>query len=614
MYTNIFTFIAALSLFSFFEVPKEDPGSVLNLISAIFFSYLLFFLLCRRSFRIPETGKTFDRSYLSLTKSSHSTLINRYTVIALFFYSIIVCVFNLKGHLLSFFLLKTSNLALCLAGAIFPLFLFFLIIWYCSFPLHQYLAEGNSRFRNYIESNIRLNFSIIIPWIILSLAADLLSLLPEETALYLESNYVISLVLFFALFALVAVFFPYILIQIWKCPPIPKNSEREILENFSKNAGVNFSDMVLWNLFDSTMITAGIVGFIKQFRYLLVGPALLKILDKDELEAVLAHEIGHIKNRHMFFYLFFILGYTIFSYGFLKIIYTFILSRDYLFHILFSNNQNNSSLPAIISIIIILLFILFYFRYIFGFISRNFERQADIFALELKGNAGGIISSLNKIAIAGSHSRTAPSWHHFSIAQRTGFLEDCQQNPGLIKRHHKRVTRIKNVFIACLVLFSSLFFVLDKTVLKTSELNLYQKIIEKELKKNPADPALHFAIGNIFYEKKEYKQAEKSFLTVIHLYPTHHEALNNLAWLYVTAEDMEIRKPKDALIFAETASVLAPLPHILDTLAESYYVNGMHREAVFTIKKAIDKKPANIRYYKKQLKKFKKRSENLNLP
>jgi len=609
MYTNIFIFISALSLFSFFEVPKEGPEPVLNLILAIIFFYLFFFILCRRSFRIPKAGKTFDRYYLSFTKYSHASLVTRYTVIALFFYSIIVCIFNLKGHLLSFIFLKTSSLALCLAGAIFPLFLFFLIIWYCSFPLHKYLTGTNSNFQNYIESNIRLNFSIIIPWIILSLVTDLLSLLPEETILYLESNYILSLILFVTLFAVIAVFFPYILIRVWKCPAIPKNSERKKLEDFSGKAGVRFSDMVLWDMFDGTMITAGIVGLIKQFRYLLVGPVLLKILDPDELESVLAHEIGHIKNRHMFFYLFFILGYTLFSYGLLKIIYAFVLSRDFLFHILFSNNQTDNTLLSIISITFILLFILFYFRYIFGFVSRNFERQADTFALELKGNAAGLIGALNKIAAAGSYSRTAPSWHHFSIVQRTEFLEDCQQNPGLVNQHNKRVTRIKTGFFICLIFFSSLFFVLDKTVLKTSELNLYQKIIEKELEKNPMDPALHFALGNTFYEKKEYQQAEKHLLMVIQLDPTHYEALNSLAWLFATIENMEKRKLKDALIFAETAVVLAPKLHILDTLAESYYVNGMYREAVSTIKKAIEKKPANLRYYRKQLRKFQKALE-----
>ncbi len=606
MYTNIFTFIAALSLFSFFEVPKGEPGPVTELIFALIVSYLLFFILCRKSFQLPDADNFSKRSFSVLLKTSHPGLISRYTMVALFFYSVIVYVFNLKGHLFAFSLFKASNLALCLAGAVFPLFLFLFIIWYCSFPQDKDLFGKNPRFYNYLESNIRLNLSIIFPWIIISLIADMLSFLPRDITTYFESNQILSFILFFLLFAAIAVFFPYILVRIWKCPSIPESIERTSLEKFSKKAGVSFSDMVLWNLFDGTMITAGIVGFISRFRYLLVGPELLKILDRDELESVLAHEIGHIKNKHMFFYLFFIIGYTVFSYGFLKIVYAFILSRDFFFQIIFSNSQNSNNLLPAISITALLLFIFIYFRYIFGFISRNFERQADIFALQLKGNAAGIIRSLNKIAIAGSHSRSAPNWHHFSIAQRTSFLEQCEQNPDLVNKHHTKITRIKAGYFISLILFSSLFFTLDKTVLKTSELNLYQKITEKELLKNPGDPALHFALGNIFYEKKQYDQAEKSLLTVIHLAPDNHEALNSLAWLYATAEDKRIRKPEDALLFAETAAALAPKPHILDTLAESYYVNERYQEAVATITKAIEKKPENIKYYNKQLKKFQK--------
>ncbi len=577
-----------------------------ELIFALIVSYLLFFILCRKAFQQPDTEKPSNRSFSVLSKASRPTLISRYTMVALFFYSVLVFVFNLKGHLLSFSLLKASNLMLCLAGAVIPLFLFLFIIWYCSFPSDKSSHGKSPLFYNYLESNIRLNLSIIFPWIIISFIADILSFLPKEITAYFESSTIVSFTLFFLLFAAIAVFFPYLLVRIWKCPSIPESTERTHLENFSKKAGVGFTDMVLWDLFDGTMITAGIVGFIKRFRYLLVGPELLKILDLDELESVLAHEIGHIKNRHMFFYLFFIIGYTVFSYGFLKIVYAFILSRDFFFQIIFSNSQNSNNLLPAISIAALLLFIFIYFRYIFGFISRNFERQADVFALQLKGNATGIIRSLNKIAIAGSHSRTTPNWHHFSIAQRTAFLEQCEQNPGIVKKHHKKISRIKAGYFIFLVLFSSLFFALDKTVLKTSELNLYQKITEKELAKNPGDPALHFALGNIFYEKKQYGQAGRSLLTVIHLAPDNHEALNSLAWLYATAEDERIRKPEDALLFAETAAALAPRPHILDTLAESYYINGRHKEAVVTIQKAIEKNPENMKYYKKQLKKFQK--------
>jgi len=92
MYTNIFTFIAALSLFSFFEVPKGEPGPVTELIFALIVSYLLFFILCRKAFQQPDTEKPSNRSFSVLSKASRPTLISRYTMVALFFYSVLVFV------------------------------------------------------------------------------------------------------------------------------------------------------------------------------------------------------------------------------------------------------------------------------------------------------------------------------------------------------------------------------------------------------------------------------------------------------------------------------------------------------------------------------------------
>jgi len=70
MYTNIFTFIAALSLFSFFEVPKGEPGPVTELIFALIVSYLLFFILCRKAFQQPDTEKTIKTGLFSVLSKS----------------------------------------------------------------------------------------------------------------------------------------------------------------------------------------------------------------------------------------------------------------------------------------------------------------------------------------------------------------------------------------------------------------------------------------------------------------------------------------------------------------------------------------------------------------
>ncbi|HUT42960.1 MAG TPA: hypothetical protein VMW95_01385, partial [Desulfobacterales bacterium] len=46
-------------------------------------------------------------------------------------------------------------------------------------------------------------------------------------------------------------------------------------------------------------------------------------------------------------------------------------------------------------------------------------------------------------------------------------------------------------------------------------------------------------------------------------------------------------------------------PHILDTLAESYYVNGLFEQAINTERRAFELTTKNRDYYKKQLLKFK---------
>ena len=38
------------------------------------------------------------------------------------------------------------------------------------------------------------------------------------------------------------------------------------------------------------MITAGVMGLIKNFRYILVTPSLLNLLEPAEVDAVIAHE------------------------------------------------------------------------------------------------------------------------------------------------------------------------------------------------------------------------------------------------------------------------------------------------------------------------------------
>ncbi|MBL6971831.1 MAG: tetratricopeptide repeat protein, partial [Desulfobacterales bacterium] len=111
-------------------------------------------------------------------------------------------------------------------------------------------------------------------------------------------------------------------------------------------------------------------------------------------------------------------------------------------------------------------------------------------------------------------------------------------------------------------------------------------------------------LGDIYYSRQNYAQTIEAYEQSIMLEPHNPKALNNLAWLLATCEDKSFRRPRRALGLAQKAAALEKAPHILDTLAESYYVNGKFEAAVAAAMRALDLVTGDRSYYRKQLKKF----------
>lgn len=61
-----------------------------------------------------------------------------------------------------------------------------------------------------------------------------------------------------------------------------------------------------------------------------------------------------------------------------------------------------------------------------------------------------------------------------------------------------------------------------------------------------------------------------------------------------------------AVMLAEVAVNKEETPHMLDTLAQSYFAAGKYKEAVEAGKKALSMTDADTPYYEKQLAKFSK--------
>jgi tetratricopeptide (TPR) repeat protein len=116
----------------------------------------------------------------------------------------------------------------------------------------------------------------------------------------------------------------------------------------------------------------------------------------------------------------------------------------------------------------------------------------------------------------------------------------------------------------------------------------FEKIILREIEKEPYNAKLYSMLGDIYYTRKNYGGVQKAYEMSLYLVPDNPQVLNNLAWFYATCEDIRFRDYPRALILAKKAASLEQTPYILDTLAESYYVNGMFNEAIATAEKALE--------------------------
>jgi tetratricopeptide (TPR) repeat protein len=357
---------------------------------------------------------------------------------------------------------------------------------------------------------------------------------------------------------------------------------------------------------EGQVMTAGVMGLLPRFRYILLTESLLNILSEDELKAVMAHEIGHIKYKHILFYALFLLGYMVISFGLFDVFFYLMAMHPQLFALLTSQKEADAgifysifSLPFVLSIIL-------YFRYVMGFFMRNFERQADFFSAQLLGRAEPIIMSLEKIAHAGGQSRSHPSWHHFSIAQRVEALWKSTLDPNLIKRHSKRLALS---LIALLVIISSLGYTLNFGPLKANLENIaLTHILNRQLKESSEDFEIYKALAYVYHQREKLAKAKWAYENVIRLNPDDALSLNNLAWILITAEDAALLDYKKALTLAKRAVSIGRSSTFLDTLAEAYYVNGFYEKALEVSKEALSRASENRDYFLDQVEKFREKA------
>ncbi|MCC6322882.1 MAG: M48 family metalloprotease [Phycisphaerales bacterium] len=171
---------------------------------------------------------------------------------------------------------------------------------------------------------------------------------------------------------------PLVLRRVWDTVRLTSGPLHDRLMRLCRASGVSIRGLLVWRT-HGTMLNGAVIGLVGPLRYILLTDALLDQLPERQIEAVMAHEIGHARHAHMPW----LAGSLLAGFGGVALlvgtaIWGGLLVIDAAGHGAFAEWLAMSSLltggMAVCSFAGALT--------VFGFVSRRFEWQADAFAVQ----------------------------------------------------------------------------------------------------------------------------------------------------------------------------------------------------------------------------------------
>jgi STE24 endopeptidase len=177
-----------------------------------------------------------------------------------------------------------------------------------------------------------------------------------------------------------------------KFTSLPEGNLRErLLKLAQRTSFVAKSIQVMDGSKRSRHSNAFFTGF-GQFRKIVLFDTLIQQLSEPELEAVLAHEIGHYKKKHIPKMLVFSAASSLAGFCFVSV-----FARQEWFYRAFGFELGNTIAPALLLFGLLAGVVTFWFSPVAHWWSRRYEYQADAFAAEVMSEPRSLIGALRKL-------------------------------------------------------------------------------------------------------------------------------------------------------------------------------------------------------------------------
>jgi STE24 endopeptidase len=204
--------------------------------------------------------------------------------------------------------------------------------------------------------------------------------------------------LFFWCFALAFSLFvtylsPYVIEPLFnKFTPMEDGMLKERIVTLTRKAGITVSKVLRMDESRRSTHTNAYFTGIGRTKRIVLFDTLLRSMDEDEVLAVLAHEAGHWKKRHL-------LKTLIVSQA-LSLALIFASSRliqgEYLTHLF--GLRLDTTYSKVLIVLFLVSMLTFVLKPLFNGFSRMFEREADRFSCDLQDGGGAMIPVLVKLS------------------------------------------------------------------------------------------------------------------------------------------------------------------------------------------------------------------------
>src|SRR5579862_4604023 len=257
---------------------------------------------------------------------------------------------------------------------------------YYGFRVEHRFQMSNQNLKSWLRDEAK---GFLLGLAMASIATELLYFIIRQ---FPEYWWLITWATFMVLFIGLAQIAPVVLFPIfYKFEPLDNEDLKQRLVRLSERAGTRVRGVYKWNLSEKSKKANAALTGLGSTRRIILADTLLENYSPEEIEAVLAHELGHHVHRHILKSIFVQAAVTFVGFWAANAVLRYAVDDRHMFDSL--GDFANLPLLALVSTVLSFLLMPALNAY-----SRSKEREADRYCFESIPDVEPFITSMNKLA------------------------------------------------------------------------------------------------------------------------------------------------------------------------------------------------------------------------